>query len=311
VQHLVEAFFDYLTVERGLAANTRQAYREDLAEFTAFLHSQQVDQIQNVQPAHVTGFLLAQRKPGTTARGNRRETGLAVRSVVRRLAAIRMFFRFLIREKLIAVDPTQHIDTPKLGRSLPHMLDYGEVERLLNAPATDTKLGLRDKAMLELMYSSGLRISEVSKLTINDVNLDAGFLRTLGKGSKERIVPVGKTAADWLRRYLVESRPRLGRDNQNRAEIFLSTQGRRMSTKTIWHWVKKHAQTAGIAKNVKPHTLRHSFASHLLANGGDLRVIQEMLGHADISTTQVYTHIDEGRLKDTHYRFHPRSGRRP
>lgn len=310
VQHLVDAFLDFLTVERGLAANTRSAYREDLAEFSRFLRDRKIDPIQSIDRQHITDFLLAQRKPGTTARGNPRVEGLSVRSVSRRLAAIRMFFRFLVREKFLAVDPTQNIDTPKLWHTLPQVLDYGEVERLLDAPQTGTKLGLRDRAMLELMYSSGLRVSEVSKLTLNELNLEAGFLRTTGKGNKERIVPVGKTAAKWLHQYLTESRPLLGKDNRSRAEVFLSSPGRSLSTKTIWHLVKKYARAAGIQKNIKPHTLRHSFATHLLDNGGDLRVIQEMLGHADISTTQIYTHVDQGRLKDTHYRFHPRSGRR-
>ena len=301
---------DYVTVERGLAANTRRAYREDLAEFTGFLRRHNVEPVVTIDRQLITAFLLEQRKPGSTARGHARVTGLSVRSVARRLAAIRMFFRFLVREKLLAVDPTQNLDTPKLWRVLPHVLDYAEVEQLLNAPKPAIKLGLRDKALLELMYASGLRISEVASLTLSELNLDAGFLRTTGKGNKERIVPVGKTAADWLRRYLTEARPQLGRDNRARAEVFLSTRGGRLSTKTIWYLVKKHARAAGIAKNIKPHTLRHSFATHLLNNGGDLRVIQEMLGHVDIATTQIYTHVDQTRLKEAHYQFHPRSGRR-
>ncbi len=310
MQHLVDAFLDYVTVERGLAANTRRAYREDLAEFTGFLRRHQVEQAIAIDQSLITVFLLEQRKPGRTTRGHARETGLSVRSVTRRLAAVRMFFRFLVREKLLAADPTQNIDTPKFGHSLPQVLDYSEVEQLLAAPNLETKLGLRDRALLELMYASGLRISEVAKLKLSELNLDAGFLRTTGKGNKERIVPVGKTAGDWLHRYLAEVRPRLGRNNQTRAEVFLSTRGERLSTKTIWYWVKKYARVAGIAKNIKPHTLRHSFATHLLNNGGDLRVIQEMLGHADIATTQIYTHVDQARLKEAHYRFHPRSGRR-
>jgi integrase/recombinase XerD len=310
VNHLVDAFLDHLAVEKGLAANTRLAYREDLAEFTTFLRRKQIDQIQSVQRQDITDFLLAQRKPGLTARGNPRLQGLSARSVARRLAAIRMLFRFLVREKFLSVDATQNIDTPKLWRSLPHALDYQEIERLLSAPQIRTKLGLRDRAILELMYATGLRVSEVAKLTLNEINLDAGFLRTVGKGSKERIVPVGKQAIAWLQRYRQDSRPSLGRNARPRAEVFLSTRGEGLSPKTIWHLVKRHARQAGISRNITPHTLRHSFATHLLDNGADLRVIQEMLGHADISTTQIYTHVDQGRLKDTHYRFHPRSGRR-
>lgn len=310
MQHLVDAFLGHLTIERGLAANTRRAYREDLLELTGFFQRRRLDQINDVQAKHITEFLLAQRKPGATARGNVRETGLAVRTITRQLAATRMFFRYLLREKLIAIDPTQNIDTPKLWRNLPVTLDYAGIERLLAAPRHRTKLGLRDRALLELMYASGLRISEIANLTINELNLDAGFLRTTGKGNKDRIVPVGKTATDWLRRYLTDSRPRLGQSPQSQSQVFLSTQGTKLSTKTIWQLVKKYARAAGLPATIKPHTLRHSFATHLLEHGGDLRVIQEMLGHADISTTQIYTHVDQKRLKETHYRFHPRSGRR-
>jgi integrase/recombinase XerD len=221
-----------------------------------------------------------------------------------------MFYRYLVREKMLAADVTQMIDTPKLWRTLPHTLDYSDVEALLAAPNTRTKLGLRDRAILELMYATGLRVSEVSKLTLHDLNAEAGFLRTIGKGSKERIVPVGKQAVAWVERYRTEVRPRLGSNGASQSEVFLSLRGHRLSTKTIWHLIRKYARTAGITKHLSPHTLRHSFATHLLNNGGDLRVIQEMLGHADISTTQVYTHVDQQRLKETHYRFHPRSGRR-
>ncbi len=299
MNHLVDAFLDYITVERGLAANTRFAYQADLKQFTDYLQRRRVGSLQSVSRQQITDYLLDQRK-----------RGLSARSVARHLAALRMFYRFLVREKLIVHDATQLIDTPKLWRALPHTLDYAEVEALLAAPKTRTKLGLRDRAMLELMYATGLRVSELARLTLHDVNADAHFLRTVGKGSKERIVPVGKQAMDWLRRYLAEARPRMGNGGTSRSEVFLSTRGRPLSTKTIWHLLKKYARTAGITKPLSPHTLRHSFATHLLNNGGDLRAIQEMLGHADISTTQVYTHVDQQRLKETHYRFHPRSGRR-
>ncbi len=305
MNHLVDAFLDHLAVERGLAANTRLAYREDLAEFGGFLRRKGIGQIQSVQSPHITAFLLEQRKPGFTARGNPRQ-GLSARSVARRLAAIRMFFRFLAREKLLAVDATQTIDSPRLWRTLPHALDYQEVEQLLAAPQIRTKLGLRDRAMLELMYATGLRVGEVARLTLSEVNFEAGFLRTVGKGSKERIVPVGRQAVAWLQRYLEASRPSMGKNARSRPEIFLSSRGGPLSPKTIWHLVKKYAHRAGIVKNITPHTLRHSFATHLLDNGGDLRVIQEMLGHADIATTQIYTHVDQRRLKEAHYRFHPR-----
>lgn len=309
MQYLVESFLDYVTVERGLAANTRRAYREDLAEFTGFLQRQKIAEPAAIDGPLITRFLLEQRQPGRTFRGQARGTGLAVRSIARRLAALRMFFRFLVREKLLAADPTQNIDTPKLWRTLPTTLTYQEIDLLLAAPKSKTKLGLRDKAMIELMYASGLRVSEVAKLTLNELNLDAGFLCTTGKGGKERIVPVGKTASECLRRYQDESRLKLGRNASLRPEVFLSTRGAGLSTKTIWVIIKKYARIAGITKSISPHTLRHSFARHLVDNGADLRVIQEMLGHADVSTTQIYVDVDEARLKDAHYRFHPRSGR--
>ena len=299
MQHLVDAFLDYLTVERGLAENTRVAYCTDLAQFIEFIQRRGIGQMNRVQHQHITAFMMDRRKHDVSAR-----------SLARQLSALRMFCRFLQREKMLAADITQTIDSPKLWRLLPQTLDYGEVERLLASPPLRTKLGLRDRTILEFMYATGLRVSEVAKITLNEVNLEAGFLRTTGKGGKERIVPIGKQAVDCLKRYLTEARPALAGNGRTRAEVFLSTRGTLLNRKTIWHLIKKHAHAAGITKHISPHTLRHSFATHLLENGGDLRVIQEMLGHANIATTQIYTHIDQRRLKDTHYRFHPRSGRR-
>jgi integrase/recombinase XerD len=250
------------------------------------------------QRQHVTEYML-----------HRRKGGLSARSLSRHLAAIRMFCRFLFREKLLAADVTQTIDSPKLWRTLPHTLDYEEIGRLLAAPDTRTRLGVRDRAMLEFMYATGLRVSEVAHIKLSDINFEAGFLRSVGKGNKERIVPIGRQAVEWIQRYLREARGSLTRGG-NLGEVFISTRGTALSRKTIWVLIKKYARVAGIGKVITPHTLRHSFASHLLQNGGDLRVIQEMLGHADISTTQLYTHVDQTRLKETHYRFHPRSGRR-
>jgi integrase/recombinase XerD len=298
VEQLIDAFLDHLTVERGLASNTRIAYRTDLAQFAEFLHRRGVEHLNDAQRQTITEYLLQRRK-----------AGLSARSLSRHLAAIRMFCRFLSREKLLAADPTQPIDSPKLWRTLPCSLDYEEVNRLLAAPDTRTKLGIRDRAMLEFMYATGLRVSEVAHIKLSDINFEAGFLRSMGKGSKERIVPVGRQAVEWVQRYLREARGSFARADSV-GEVFLSTRGQPLSRKTIWVLIKKYARRARITKNITPHTLRHSFATHLLNNGGDLRVIQEMLGHADISTTQVYTHVDQQRLKETHYRFHPRSGRR-
>ncbi len=298
MEQLVDAFLDHLAVERGLADNTRLAYRADLAQFTDFLRHRGIQQLNAAHRQDITEYLLLRRKGG-----------LSARSLSRHLAAIRMFCRFLFREKLLAADITQTIDSPKLWRMLPHTLDYGEVERLLTTPDTRTKLGLRNKAMLEFMYATGLRVSEVAHIRLGDINFEAGFLRSIGKGNKERIVPVGKQAVEWLGRYIREARTLFARAD-GMAEVFVSSRGKPLSRKTIWLLIKKYARAAGITKNITPHTLRHSFATHLLDNGGDLRVIQEMLGHADISTTQIYTHVDQRRLKETHYRYHPRSGRR-
>ena len=298
MERLIDNFLDHLAVERGLAENTRLAYRTDLAQLSEFLRRRGIHHLNGAQRQDITEYLL-----------HRRKGGLSARSLSRHLAAIRTFCRFLCREKLLAIDVTQTIDSPKLWRTLPHTLDYQEVERLLDAPDINSKLGLRDKAMLEFMYATGLRVSEVANIKLGDINFDAGFLRSVGKGNKERIVPVGKQAVEWMQRYIHEARGSFAKADSV-GEVFLSTRGKPLSRKTIWVLIKKYARRAGITKNITPHTLRHSFASHLLDNGGDLRVIQEMLGHADISTTQIYTHVDQRRLKETHYRFHPRSGRR-
>ena len=298
MEQLIDNFLDHLTVERGLATNTRLAYRTDLAQFTSFLQQHGVRQLNTAKRQDIADYLL-----------HRRKTDLSPRSLARHLAAIHMFCRFLAREKLLATDVSQTIDSPKLWRTLPPVLDYEEVNRLLAAPDLDTKLGLRDKAMLEFMYATGLRVSEVANIKLSDINFEAGFLRSVGKGQKERIVPIGKQAIEWVQRYLRDSRSSFTKA-ASLGEVFLSTRGRALSRKTIWVLVKKYTRAAGIKKTITPHTLRHSFATHLLDNGADLRVIQEMLGHADISTTQIYTHVDQGRVKQTHYRFHPRSGRR-
>ena len=298
MEQLVDAFLDHLAVERGLSENTRLAYRADLTQFTDFLRRRGIQHLNAAQRPQITEYLL-----------HRRKAGLSPRSLSRHLAAIRMFCRFLFREKLLAADITQTIDSPKLWRTLPHTLDYGEIERLLAAPKVRTKIGMRDKAMLEFMYATGLRVSEVAHIKLSDINFEAGFLRSTGKGNKERIVPIGKQAVEWTQRYIRETRGLFAKA-EGIGEVFVSTHGKPISRKTIWLLIKKYARAAGITKNITPHTLRHSFATHLLDNGGDLRVIQEMLGHSDIATTQIYTHIDQRRLKETHYRFHPRSGRR-
>ncbi|MCS7049205.1 MAG: site-specific tyrosine recombinase XerD [Verrucomicrobiae bacterium] len=292
MEELVTEFLRQVSLERGLATNTRLAYARDLRRHTEFLRQRQIVSATAVQPHHLAEFLVRER-----------ERGLNARSMARALAALRQFYGFLRREKWITTDPTQTLDGPRLWRTVPATLEYAEVKALLAAPRTDTRQGLRDRALLELMYACGLRVSEVANLTLQSVNAEAGFVRVRGKGNKERLVPIGRTALAWVERYRQQARPALS----TRPELFLSRRGRPLTRQAIWAMIRRYARAAGITKHLSPHTLRHSFATHLLQNGGDLRVIQEMLGHASITTTQIYTHADRQRLKQTHRQFHPRA----
>lgn len=292
---LLEQFLDYVSLEKGLSPNTRAAYAGDLERFLNYLTSRGVVSINAVRREHITDFLMAQR-----------DQGISTNSLCRRLVAIKVFFRYLQQEGMLAANVTEAMDSPKIWKMLPGTLTYREVERLLASPDPSQRFGLRDQAILETMYGTGLRVSELAALTLNDLHFDEGYVRCLGKGNKERVVPIGEKARSVLRRYLDESRPALAKDRPVHA-VFLNYCGRPLSRKGLWKLIKKHARAAGITKNVKPHTLRHSFASHLLANGAPLRMIQEMLGHADISTTQIYTHVDPARLKSVHAQYHPRA----
>ncbi len=292
----LDYFIEYLTVERGLAENTTVAYREDLTGFGRFLEERGVSDWNTVTHDTILDYLDAERDAGHSSA-----------TLARRLVAIKMLFRFLADEKKLARDITAVMDSPKLWRMLPDFLSVDEVDRFLNAfPATVKEpLELRNRAIMELLYASGLRVSELVKLRLGAVDFENEVVRVTGKGSKTRIVPVGKVALRTLKRYLNEVRPTLLR-TPNTAEVFLSHHGRPLDRARIWGLVKLAAERAGITKNIHPHTLRHSFASHLLANGADLRVIQEMLVHADISTTEIYTHVDRSRLTALHHKFHPR-----
>ncbi|AKJ64290.1 site-specific tyrosine recombinase XerD [Kiritimatiella glycovorans] len=294
LQPLADQFLDYLTLELGASEQTRCAYGADLEALLDHLDRQGVSSLNRVTREMLLDFLLAER-----------ERGLASASVSRRLVAIKMFFRYCRREGLLASDVTEVMDSPRLIRALPDVLTPEEVDRLLNAPDPEQPLGLRDIAILELFYASGLRVSELAGLRLTDLHLDEGYLRCTGKGRKERVVPAGRRAIDALRRYLGEVRPSL--DPGGAEAVFLTRQRHPFSRKGLWWMIRQHARTAGITKKISPHTLRHSFASHLLANGASLRVIQEMLGHADIATTQIYTHVDSSRLKSVHHQFHPRA----
>ena len=294
MEELIDSFIDYLAIECGLAANTQQAYRADLRKFAAYLAKRR-----RRDPAHVTtslilGFLL-----------DMKDRGYSVATLARTLAAVKMFYRFLALEGVIERNVTTVLESPRIWRRLPSVLTPQEVDTFIAAPDERTPLGLRDKAALELLYATGVRASEVADLDIDSVHYDYGYLRCMGKGSKERIVPVGARALDLVRRYVFEARPLLlgGRPC---AALLVSQKRRRLTRQTIWRVVKKHARLAGIRKNVSPHTLRHSFATHMLIGGADLRSVQEMLGHASIVTTQLYTHVDKDRLKEIHRRFHPR-----
>jgi integrase/recombinase XerD len=295
MQALLDQFLDYVSLERGLLPNTRAAYTSDLRRFITFLEARSVGSVNAVTRKHILDYLMWEK-----------HRGLGANSLSRRLVAIRVFFRYLQQESLLVANVTDAMDSPRIWRMLPATLTPREVERLLEAPAAGRRLALRDRAILETLYGTGLRVSELSGLKMGDLHFDAGYLRCLGKGNKERIVPFGGSAASSLRRYLTEQRPALagGADTQ---ALFLTSRGRPFGRKGLWKMIRKHALTAALTKRVTPHTLRHSFASHLLANEAPLRVIQEMLGHADIATTQIYTHVDPSRLKAVHARFHPRA----
>ncbi len=291
----IDQFIEFLELERGLSPHTRAAYRTDLREFERFLAARRITSPGAIGRAEIVAFLMEGR-----------DAGLRSTTIARRLAAIRSWFRYLHSEGLLAADVAETMDAPRLWRVLPDALTQREVDRLLAAPDIDRPNGVRDRALLELLYATGLRVSEAAGLTLDRVRLEDRVLRCLGKGGRERVVPFGDTACAWLRRYLEEERPRLARRSGSSA-LFLSARGGALNRRTIWALVRRYAARAGLSKRVHPHTLRHTFATHLLANGAPLRVIQEMLGHADIATTQIYTHVDAGRLKQVHERFHPRA----
>lgn len=286
-------FLDYLTVEKGLAKNSLSSYGTDLRHFGHYLKDHQLD-VDRVERVHIVKYFQALRTAGISAR-----------SVARALAAIRGLFRFLVAERHLKKDPTENLENPKLWSTLPKSLQPTEVEALLAAPDRSTPDGLRDAAMLELLYATGLRVSELIKVRIDEVVMDAGFLRTMGKGSKERIVPFGDTARDAIVEYMEKGRP--DHDKYADPHLFLSRRARPMTRQSFWMKIVRYAREADIKTHISPHVLRHSFATHLLENGADLRSVQMMLGHADISTTQIYTHVSRARLQKMYETFHPRA----
>jgi len=290
----LDLFISYLAVEKGLSANTQEAYSRDLARYLDYLEQQGRTAPAGVSSADIAQFL-----------GRLKDQGIGPRSRARCLSAIRMFHKFLMIESYAEVNPASIIEAPRTMHKLPEFLSAREVDALLAACAGTTGENIRDLAMLELLYATGLRVSELVGLKVREVNLDSGYLMTLGKGNKERLVPIGESACQRVTAYLEGVRCRLDPDRQNRF-LFLSRLGDAMSRQAFWNIIKKRACLAGIGKNISPHTLRHSFATHLLENGADLRSVQVMLGHADLSSTQIYTHVTRERLKRLHQQIHPR-----
>jgi integrase/recombinase XerD len=296
VEQQIDAFIRYLATERGLSDNYQLSTGRSLTEFADWCSkARQVTAPRSITPS-IIGDYLASRKTG----------GLSASSIKLIVVALKIFFRFLNRQGALGRDPTETLTLPRIDRYLPETLNELQAECLIESIQTDQPLGLRDRAIVELLYASGLRISELANALLENMNFEDRILRVTGKGNKMRLVPVGRKACDALAAYLSAERPKLVKQ-RSRSEIFLSTRGSKLTTARIWQIVKARAKHSGLEINIYPHLLRHSFATHLLGNGADLRIIQEMLGHADISTTQVYTHVDQQRLKAVHRKFHPRA----
>jgi len=295
MNEFIDDFINFLGVERGLAHNTLLAYRRDLSKYVKYLDKKSLKSPDHIKRDDITKYMFSQK-----------EIGLSASSICRSLAAIKMFHRFLVRERLAKEEPSHLVDTPKLWKKVPEVLTSNEIEAMLAASKGKGWQAIRDRAVLELFYASGMRVSELVDLKLENINLEVGYVRCIGKGRKERIIPIGRQACVSVGRYIETSRKRLLKDDLTHA-LFLSRLGKKISRQSIWKVIKQCAQKANIKKEIKPHTLRHSFATHLLEHGADLRSVQEMLGHSDISTTQIYTHVDRERLKSIHKEFHPRS----
>jgi integrase/recombinase XerD len=291
---IIDQFLQALWLEKGLSDNTLKAYRYDLEKFSGW--AQELG----------TPILDVSREQILIYLSHCLNKGLKSRSTARSLSCLRALYRYLIREKVLDDDPTLRVDSPKLGRPLPDTLSEQDIEYLIAAPDIRTIIGMRDRTMIEVLYACGLRVSELTSLRLNEINLKQGVLRIVGKGSKERLVPMGEESMSWLRQYLTEVRPVLLKKDLAKDCVFPSSRGIAMTRQTFWHRIKAHARTAGIKKKLSPHTLRHAFATHLLNHGADLRVVQLLLGHSDLSTTQIYTHVAQHRMKELHQRHHPR-----
>ncbi|GAA0346873.1 site-specific tyrosine recombinase XerD [Bacillus carboniphilus] len=293
----VSDFIHYLRVEKGLADNTITSYNRDLHAYLRFVQTKEkIESLEQVSRSIIIKFLA-----------DLKDSGKSSKTIARHISSIRSFHQFLLREKQLDFDPSVHIDLPKHEKSLPKVLNLHEVEALLDTPNKGDAFSLRDKAMLEVLYATGLRVSELVGLNVGDVHTMLGFVRCIGKGNKERIVPLGSKAKEALEAYIDNGRVKLLKGKSREEALFLNHHGNRLSRQGFWKILKQLTSRAGIQKQLTPHTLRHSFATHLLENGADLRAVQEMLGHADISTTQIYTHVSKARLKDVYKQFHPRA----
>jgi integrase/recombinase XerD len=294
MQELLARYLNYLLIERGVAKNTLEAYGRDLQRFILFLQEKGITELNEVMPEVIIEYLVRIK-----------DEGLSANSMNRSLAALRGLYKYLVQEKQVSQTPLANIELAKVWMRLPDTISSEEMALILAQPGLETAAALRDSAMLELLYATGIRVSELIGLTMNSINWQVGFLRTMGKGSKERIVPIGKAAYDCTRLYVDKARPQLMRGKSTDV-LFLNRFGGKFTRQGLWKTVVRYAKKAGLRKKVHPHTFRHSFASHLLEGGADLRTVQVMLGHADISTTQIYTHITRDRLKEIHHKYHPR-----
>ena len=292
---LLDQFLNHLSIEVGLSANTIKSYRRDLERYIKFLQETKIDSVDKITEEHITNFIVQLSSER-----------LAANSIARKLSSIRRFHKFLVTEGYSDSNPAGALESPRLWRKLPTVLNVKEMEKLLDKPTEDDPLGLRDKAILEFLYATGVRISELIHVKRKDLLSEVELVRVIGKGQKERIIPIGKKSLKWVKKYLQEARPKLAKEYSEDV-LFLNRRGRPFSRMGLWKILRKYVMQAGIKKKVSPHTIRHSFATHLLEGGADLRAVQEMLGHADISTTQIYTHLDREYLKQEHRHYHPRS----
>lgn len=292
----LQSFMRYLSVERGLSSNTLESYERDLAQYLDYLRQNEIAILRDTGKAQIVGYL-----------SKLKQLGRATATLTRTIVSLRSFYEYLARERIIDSDPSFQLDTPKLEKKLPKILSIEEVANLLDTPPIDTTSGARDKAMLELLYATGIRVSELISLNVEDVNLAMGFIRCVGKAAKERMIPIGAVAAKFMDIYITSMRPKLLKQSKTEEALFISHLGTRMTRQGFWKIMKRYAQNVNITKGITPHTIRHSFAAHLLENGADLRAVQEMLGHADISTTQIYTQVTKPKMKEVYNRTHPRA----